>query len=91
MDSKKLMMEVRLLMSKEMEYVHKHNSRYSDVPISEKIALTVQEASKISNIGENKLYEITKNPRCSFVLWIGNKRLIKRKEFEKFISENVQI
>lgn len=88
-------MEVHLLMSKKMKYAYKHNSRYiirhSDVPISEKIALTVQEASKLSNIGENKLYEITKNSRCSFVLWIGNKRLIKRKEFEKFISENVEI
>lgn len=61
------------------------------VPISEKIALTIEEASQLSNIGQNKLYELVKNPRCAFVLYVGNKRLIKKKEFLKFISENIEI
>ena len=61
------------------------------VPISDKITLTIQECAKLSNIGENKLYEITQNPRCPFVLFVGKKRLIKRREFEKFISENIEI
>lgn len=61
------------------------------IRISEKLTLTIQEAAKLSNIGENKLYSLVKQPRCSFVLYVGNKRLIKRKEFEKYISDNVEI
>lgn len=67
------------------------NDLKSEVPIRDKIAWTITEAAKISNIGENKLYELVKNPRCPFVLYIGNKRLIKRREFEKFISDSIEI
>jgi excisionase family DNA binding protein len=63
----------------------------SDVPISEKITWTISEAAQMSNIGENRLYDLVKNPRCPFVLFVGTKRLIKKKEFEQFISENVEI
>ncbi len=62
-----------------------------EVPISEKIAWTIPETAQMSNIGENKLYDLVKNPKCPFVIYVGNKRLIKRKEFLKFISENVEI
>lgn len=62
------------------------------VPIWQKAALTVEEAATYSNIGITKLYEITNNPVCSFVLHVGNrKRLIKRKEFEKYLSQSIEI
>ena len=64
----------------------------SVVPIWQKAALTVEEAATYSNIGITKLYEITNNPVCSFVLHVGNrKRLIKRKEFEKYLSQSIEI
>lgn len=61
------------------------------VPIHEKLTLSVEEASEYSNIGTNTLYELLKTPRCPFVLFVGKRKLIKRKEFEKFISENMYI
>lgn len=61
------------------------------VPIWEKVTLTIEEASEYSNIGINKLREVSNDPRCGFVFYVGTKRLIKRKEFEKFISENVEM
>ena len=61
------------------------------VPIWEKVALTLEEAAEYSNIGINKIREISNNPRCNFVIFVGKKRLIKRKEFEKYISENVEL
>lgn len=62
------------------------------VPIWEKLTLTIEEAAVYSNIGITKLYEMTSNPTCNFVLYVGNrKRLIKRKEFERYISQNIQI
>ena len=61
------------------------------IPVWEKVTLTIDEAAAYSNIGEKKLYELTDNPRCEFVLYIGRKRLIKRKEFVEYISNNVEI
>lgn len=56
-----------------------------------KALLTKEEAAVYSHIGLNKLDEMLKRPNCSFVLFVGKKKLIKRKEFEKFLNENVQI
>lgn len=62
------------------------------VPIWEKTTLTIEEAAAYSNIGITKLYEITNNPRCGFILHVGTrKRLIKRKEFERYLSRNIAI
>ena len=61
------------------------------VPIWEKQNLTVQEAAEYSNIGESKLYEIIRNPRCDFVLHIGKKQLIKRKAFDRYIEGQVEL
>ena len=62
-----------------------------EIPIWEKVLLTKEEAAVYSHIGLNKLDEMLKLPNCSFVLFVGKKKLIKRKEFEKFLNENVQI
>lgn len=57
-----------------------------EVPIYEKSNLTLEEAAAYFNIGINKLREISDGDKCTFVLWIGNKRLIKRKSFEEYLS-----
>lgn len=57
-----------------------------DVPIWEKLNLTIEEASKYSNIGVSTLRDIV-NKNDTFVLHVGNKKLIKRKEFEQWIAE----
>lgn len=62
-----------------------------NVPVWEKITMTVEEAAEYSSIGINKIRELSSDPRCNFVIYIGKKRLIKRREFEKFISENVEL
>lgn len=53
--------------------------------IQDKVTITIKEATEYSGIGKNKLYELTNKPFCPFVLWVGKKRLIKRKEFEKYL------
>lgn len=59
-----------------------------DVPIWEKSNLTIDEAAVYSGIGRNKIRELADNPNCSFVLWVGNKRLIKRKKLDDFIENS---
>ena len=62
-----------------------------EVPIWEKTNLTLEEAAAYSGIGINKLREITNNDRCDFVLWVGTKRLIKRKTFEEYLERQYSI
>jgi excisionase family DNA binding protein len=56
------------------------------VPIYQKQNLTLTEAAEYSNIGINRLDMLIKKPNCNFVLHVGNKRLIKRKQFDDFIA-----
>lgn len=55
------------------------------------IVMECSSKNKGSNIGINKLESLLRSPRCPFVLYVGKKKLVKRKEFEKFISDNVEI
>ena len=61
--------------------------RETDIPIAQKAALTLEEAAVYSNIGVNKLREITDDRLCTFVFWVGRKRLIKRKLFEEYLEK----
>ena len=61
------------------------------VEIKDKLNLTVEEAAAYSNIGICKLNEILKKPNCPFVLYIGRKKLIKRKEFEKYLATAIEL
>ena len=66
-------------------------SHVPDIPVWEKVTLTIAEASKYSNIGINTMQKLLKDPRCPFVLRIGRKYLVKRKEFEKYLLDQVEI
>lgn len=64
---------------------------YEKVPIYLKTALTIREAAEYSNVGINKIEELLKKPNCPFVLYVGTKKLVKRKEFEQFLSNKLVI
>ena len=53
--------------------------------------LTIREAAEYSNIGINKIESMLKQPNCPFVLYVGTRKLVKRKEFEEFIRVKVVI
>ena len=57
------------------------------IPIWEKSNLTLEEAAAYSGIGINKLRQLTDDDNCEFVLWIGTKRLIKRRKFDEYIEK----
>lgn len=61
------------------------------VPVWERINLTLEEAAAYSGIGVGKLRELTNEPDCDYVLWIGGKRLLKRKQFEKYLEKQFSI
>ncbi len=61
------------------------------VPVWQKASLTLEEATAYSGIGRNKLIELSDDPDCTFILWIGRKRLFKRKKLEEFIDKSFSI
>lgn len=61
------------------------------VPIHLKITLTIREAAEYSNIGINKIDSMLKQPNCPFVLYVGTRKLVKRKEFEEYIRRELII
>ncbi len=63
----------------------------NNIPVHLKLTLTIKEASEYSNIGINKIDSLLRSPNCPFVLFVGTKKLVKRKEFEKYISEKLII
>ena len=66
------------------------NDDYS-VPINLKMNLTIEEAAEYSNIGEHTLRDEIAKAHCPFVLKIGKRKLIKRKEFEEWNSSQHKI
>lgn len=62
------------------------------IPIWEKLNLSIEEAAAYSNIGINKINDMLKEPSCPFVLYIGKgKRVIKRREFEKYLEKKREV
>lgn len=71
-----------MLLPQEMAELEAQGSK---VPIWIKLTLTIKEAAEYSGIGENKIRELCQsNP--DFVLRVGTKILIKRTQFEQYIS-----
>ena len=62
-----------------------------EVPIWEKSNLTLEEAAAYFGIGINRLRQLTDDGNCSFVLWCGSKRLIKRKKLDEYLAKTYSI
>ena len=58
-----------------------------NISIKDKLNLTIKEASIYSNIGETTIRNLLKEKGCSFLLKVGNRQLIKRQEFEKYLKD----
>lgn len=62
-----------------------------EIPIWGKSNLSLEEAAAYSGIGINNLCDLTSHENCRFVLWVGNKRLIKRRLFDQYIEQAYSI
>lgn len=64
----------------------KKDQEKCEVPVWEKLNLKIEEASQYSNIGETTIRNMLKMKGCPFLLRIGNRQLVKRKEFEDYLK-----
>ena len=58
----------------------------TEVPISEKCLLTLEEAAAYTGIGICKLREMSNDERCDFVLWNGTKRMLKKDKLKAYLE-----
>ena len=61
------------------------------VPIWLRTNLTVEEAAAYTGVGECKLRELSDAEDCDFVLWVGTKRLLKRKKLDEYLEKAFSI
>ena len=54
---------------------------------NDKVTLNMEETMAYTGIGRDKLREMTDREDCPFILWNGNKRLIKRKVLDEYIAK----
>ena len=76
---------------KEVPCESQHKESRAVVPIHLKLTLTIREAAEYSNIGINKIDSLLRQPNCPFVLYVGTRKLVKRREFEDFIRRQLII
>ncbi len=74
-------------------YIHQKSKRLEgkkdmeiNVPVYNKINLSIKEAAAYSNVGENTIRRLLAERGCPFLLKIGNRQLVKRKEFENYLE-----
>lgn len=78
-------MEVVFMMSQ-------NKTTSNQIPLYRKFNLTITEAAQYFNIGEKSLRRvISDNPTADYILMVGNKVLLKRELFERFINETSSI
>ncbi|RKJ41521.1 DNA-binding protein [Acutalibacter sp. 1XD8-33] len=55
------------------------------------MTLAIRKAAEYSNIGINKIDSMLKQPNCTFVLYVGTRKLVKCREFEEYIHTKLVI
>lgn len=61
------------------------------VPVQEKYMLTIKEASEYFSIGVKKMRRLAEDNLGRFAVYSGNRYLIIRTKFEKFVEESSEV
>lgn len=64
------------------------SKKYLDIPVWRRYTLTIEEAAGYYHIGEGKLRMlIDEHPNEDFYVMNGNRALIKREKFERYLDQ----
>lgn len=61
------------------------------VPIWERVTITLEEAAAYTGIGVCKLREMSNEPGCDYVIWVGGRRLFKRRKLDEFLEKSFSV
>ena len=53
--------------------------------------ITLEEAAAYTGIGVKKLRQMTDNPACEFVIWVGSRRMIKRRKMDEYLENSYSV
>ncbi len=60
----------------------------NNTPVWNRYVLTIVEAAEYYHIGEKKLRSIVdEHPKADFIIMNGNRVLLKKKQFERFLDD----
>ena len=62
-----------------------------EVPIWERALLTVEEAADYTGIGINRLRSISQNQQNGLILFVGSKKMFKRKKLEEYLDRSFSV
>ena len=65
--------------------------RKRNVPIWERSLLTILEASDYTGIGINKLRGIAANSQSNLVIYVGSKKMFKRKKLDEYLDRTASV
>ena len=68
-----------------------HVKKNREVPIWERTLLTIQEASDYTGIGVCRLRMLAEKPNSNLIIWVGSKKMFKRKKLDEFLENAVSI
>ena len=75
-----------------MNEKHSSGERHKrEVPIWERSLLTLNEASDYTGIGVNKLRALISKPNSKLIMWVGSRKMIKRRKLDEFIDDAISI
>lgn len=65
--------------------------RVREVPIWERSLITINEAADYTGIGINKLRRLANKPNTNLVIWIGSRKMFKRKKLDEYLENAVSL
>ncbi|OQA50218.1 MAG: Excisionase from transposon Tn916 [Firmicutes bacterium ADurb.Bin300] len=57
------------------------------VPIADRCLLTLEEAGAYTGIGMSTLRNMSERKSCDFVIWVGSRRMFKRKKLDEYLEK----
>ena len=60
-----------------------------DIPLWLKPTMSVTEAAIYTGLSANKIYEMTSDEKCPFVIWVGSRRVIKENRLKNIWKDSI--
>lgn len=67
------------------------DEKMTAVPLWERATLSLEEASAYTGIGINKLRRMSDEKNCDYLIWVGNRRMLKRRKLEEFLERSYSV
>ena len=61
------------------------------IPIWERELITIEEGTALTGIGFLKLRAMSNEPGCDYIIWVGSRKMLKRKKLEEYLEESYSV